>query len=135
MRIPFTIEQFLDVMRRYNEAVWPAQWALLATGLAAAIVATRGTRRAAHAASASLALLWLWMALAHHLAFFRAINPAATLYATAFVLEAAALARWGVWRGRVAFDTHAGVAAPIGWALVLYALLAYPALGSLLGSR
>ena len=29
MRLPFTTDQFLDVLRRYNEAVWPAQWALL----------------------------------------------------------------------------------------------------------
>ena len=30
MRLPFTIDQFLDVFSRYNVAVWPAQWGLAA---------------------------------------------------------------------------------------------------------
>ena len=29
MRLPFTIDQFLDVFRRYNLAVWPAQWVVV----------------------------------------------------------------------------------------------------------
>ena len=29
MRLPFTIDQFLDVFRRYNLAVWQAQWVLV----------------------------------------------------------------------------------------------------------
>jgi len=25
MRLPFTVEQFLEVFARYNDAIWPAQ--------------------------------------------------------------------------------------------------------------
>jgi hypothetical protein len=41
MRLPFTIDQFLDVFSRYNVAVWPTQWGLAAAAVGAAVVAMR----------------------------------------------------------------------------------------------
>jgi hypothetical protein len=41
MPLPFTVEQFLDVFRRYNEQVWPAQLALLLLGVGAVVLAAR----------------------------------------------------------------------------------------------
>jgi hypothetical protein len=35
MSLPFTVEQFLGVFSRYNEAIWPAQLVAYALGLAA----------------------------------------------------------------------------------------------------
>ena len=139
MRIPFTVEQFLEVFRRYNEGVRPAQWLLLAAGVAAVVLAMRDGRGAARAAAAILAALWLWMAVAYHLAYFRAINPVAVAFAALFVAQALLLAWLGVWRGRLAFSGRAGARADGAWTvgavLVLYALVAYPALGYVLGHR
>ena len=135
MRIPFTIEQFLDVFRRYNESVWPAQWILLLVGVAAVVLARRADPRASRAISLALAGLWLWMGVVYHLTFFRAINPAAVAFGLLFVAQAALLAWLGAWRGRLAFAARADAAGVTGGLLVLYALVAYPALGYVLGHR
>src|SRR5689334_3555624 len=103
MRLPFTTEQFLDVMRRYNEAVWPAQWALLLLGVCAVAVAVRAGTTGGRAVAAILATLWLWMGIAYHLAFFRAINPAATAFGALFVAQGALFLWLGVRRDRLAF--------------------------------
>lgn len=135
MSLPFTTEAFLDVFRRYNEAVWPAQWALTALGAAAALLARRARANASRAAAALLAALWLWTGVVYHLGFFRRINPAAVLFAAACVAQAAALAWWGAWRGRIDFRPRRDAAGAVGAALVLYALVLYPLLGLALGHR
>lgn len=39
MELPFSTEAFFAVMGRYNEAVWPMQWLLYATGVGLAVLA------------------------------------------------------------------------------------------------
>lgn len=135
MKPPFSTEQFFEVFRLYNEAVWPMQLALNAAALAAlALVFARrgGTGRLA---SAILAALWAWMGIAYHLLYFREINPAATLFGVLFLAGAAAFAWTGVVRDRLHFAPQRGIAGAVGWALVVYALVLYPLAAVLLGHR
>lgn len=130
MGLPFTVEAFLDVFRRYNDAVWPLQWLLGALGIAAVALAARGGPRAGRRVSAILALLWLWTGLVYHVAFFRAINPAAAAFGAACVAQAALFAWLGVVRGRIAFAPRRDVAGVAGATLAAYALVVYPMLGA-----
>ena len=91
MSLPFTQEQFLQVMQRYNEALWPAPVALNALALAA--VAALGIRRPGrHVFIAGvLALLWAWSAVCYHFLYFYEINPAAALFGAMFLAAGGAL--------------------------------------------
>lgn len=53
MRLPFTNEQFFTVFRRYNEAVWPAQWMLVGLAVLAVGLALQGSRRVVASSAAS----------------------------------------------------------------------------------
>lgn len=135
MRLPFTIDQFLEVFRRYNLAVWPAQWVLVALGLLAVLLALSERRSAARCVSAILALMWLWMAAAYHLAFFSAVNRAAIVFAAAFAVEAA-LFTWAVSRTPpITYRPRSSVAAIVGATLIIYAVVVYPLLGHVFGHR
>jgi hypothetical protein len=133
MGLPFTVEAFLDVFRRYNDAVWPLQWLLGALGIAAVALAARGGPRAGRRVSGILTLLWLWTGLVYHVAFFRAINPAAAAFGAACVAQAALFAGLGVGRGRIAFAPRRDVAGVAGATLAAYALVVYPMLGAATG--
>ena len=135
MRLPFTTEQFLDVFARYNEAVWPAQLLLLALALAVVALAFRESPTGGRWVAVLLAALWLWMAVAYHLAFFRAINPAAVAFAALFAIQALLLMWAGAWRGRLLFGRRPRWVMATGLALIVYALVLYPALGLALGHR
>jgi hypothetical protein len=135
MRVPFTVEQFLDVFRRYNEAVWPAQWILTALGVAAVVLALGRAPHAGRMIGGLLALLWLWMGAVYHLTFFRPINPAATAFGAVFLVQAALLAWLGVWRGALDFQVRRDAAGLMGALVILYALVLYPAIGHALGHR
>ena len=77
--------------------------------------------------SAVLTLHWLWAGVVYHAMFFTPINPAAWLFAVAFVGEAFAFAWFGIVMRRLVFDqgkTARGLLAAI---FMVYAL-AYPAI-------
>jgi hypothetical protein len=133
MRVPFTLDQFLDVFGRYNEAVWPLQLLLLAMAAVAIAAAVRGGRSGSRVASTILAILWIWMGVVYHALFFRPINPAALLFAVAFVAEGVLIAWLGVVRSTLKFKPHRGAGTTIGFVLILYALLIYPAIGYAIG--
>ena len=135
MRLPFTIDQFLDVFQRYNTAVWPAQWILGALGLVAVALALTGRRSASRWVSMILALLWLWMAGAYHLAFFTSINRAAIAFAVTFALQGVLFAWVALRTPAVTYRPRSSVTTIIGAVLILYALVAYPTLGYAFGHR
>lgn len=134
MTLPFTLEQFLDVFGAYNRALWPVALALWLASLAAVVLVVRGEARASRFLAILLAVHWVWAGIAYHLAFFRAINPAATVFGALFVLQGALFAWWAFRAPPTAFRLRRDVWSQIGLALLIYALV-YPALGLALGLR
>lgn len=133
MMPPFTREEFFQVLARYNEGVLPLQIGLFLVALsafAALVVRRRGSDRVV---SAALAGLWAWMALAYHLLYFTAVNPAAWIFGAAFLGAAAAFLWAGVLRGKLAFDGESRYRRIAGHALIAYALVVYPLLSLVLG--
>ena len=131
MQLPFTHDAFLDLFGRYNSLLWPAA---LLLWVATAVVGWRWLWRGAgrgRALAGLLALHWAWSAVAYHWFFFRDINPAATLFAAAFLLQAA-LFVWLAMRPAAIIPARSGARGAIGGALVAYGL-AYPALGLAFG--
>jgi hypothetical protein len=59
MNLPFTVEQFLDVFARYNNAIWPAQLLLNLLALAVVFLAMHRYRFGDLAVSLILGLDWL----------------------------------------------------------------------------
>lgn len=89
MDLPFSRTQFFQAIADYNVAVWPAPFVLTLLALAMVALALRGSGRLV---AWGLALLWAWLALAYHLAFFWRINPAAPVFAVISLGAAAAFA-------------------------------------------
>jgi len=133
---PFTAQQFLDVFREYNDAVWPLQVVFYALALITiAFVVRSRSATTSRVASALLSLLWLWMGIVYHLTFFRTINPLATAFGVLFIIQAFLFAWFGVWTSRLSFRPEAGWNGVMGWVLLTYALVLYPLLGYAFGQR
>lgn len=128
MQLPFTVEQFLDVFTRYNNAIWPGQILLFLAALTVVILAVRRHRHSDRTISAIMSLLWLWTGLVYHIGFFSVINPAAFGFGGFCVLQGA-LFGWLAVRGKVEYRASSGWRQLTGSALILYALLLYPLLG------
>jgi hypothetical protein len=122
--LPFTVDEFLGVFAAYNRALIIGAAGLWFVAVGVLIGAARHPGRASRALSLFFAALWGWNAVAYHALFFTSINPAAWLFAAAFLLQAILFA---VTYRHVEYFAAAGLREWTGVALVLYAL-AYPLL-------
>jgi hypothetical protein len=126
MQIPFTAQQFFEVMARYNLAVWPAPVVLQVLALLALVFVLRPHRLSGAVISAVLSVLWAWTGVAYHLVFFTAINPLAYVFGVGSLLAAGVFLVQGVVRRRLEFRVVKGVRSFVGVGLVVFALLVYP---------
>jgi hypothetical protein len=135
MRLPFSREQFFAVLTEYNDAVWPIQ-ILLALVAVTLVVATTRTKVRTRWIAIGIAALWIWMAIAYHLAFFAEINPAAMAFAVLFLVEATLIAWYGMRApGLEIRSPRHTLSRRVGWLLIVYALVLYPVIGYALGRR
>ena len=133
--MPFTITDFLDVFRRYNEGVWPAQWILVILALVAVLSAAFRARRLTNAPAVILAVLWLWVGVVYHFAYFRSINPAAAVFGALFIVQAGLFVWLALRKPSIRFTVERDVAGLLGGLLIVFALVIYPSLGWLAGHR
>lgn len=130
MQLPFTTEQFLEIILRYNEAVWPMQAVLY---LVAAAMIWQAARRSGGSRWVTLTLgfMWAWMGVVYNWLFFTEINPAAWGFGAFFVLQALLFVLADV-KG-LAFRLELDAFGLTGAVFLLYGLVLYPVLGALAG--
>jgi len=133
MQIPFTTEQFLDVIKFYNEAFFPIQilFNILAFWCVYLLFTNSHIKR--KALLGYLAFLWLWMGIAYHLAFFTSINNAAYFFGTLFIIQGILLGFYTFAGGELTFGFQKTWYNIVGIVFLFYALIAYPVLGHNLG--
>src|SRR4051812_33107281 len=130
---PFTIDQFLGVFEQYNQAIWPMHIVAYILGIAVIILAAKKTRYSSQMISVVLACFWGWMGIVYHLMYFSAINRAALGFGILFIIQAILWLVFGIVRPKLEFRVEANPYALTGLALIAYAMLIYPLLGTLLG--
>jgi hypothetical protein len=135
VNLPFTPEEFFGVFARYNQAVWPMQAVLIGIAVACVAFLYSGREWSSRQIAKLLAVLWAWMAIVYHFQHFARINPAAWVFGAVFLLGAGTFVWHGVVKRRLVFrpiGTWRGLA---GAALIVFALVVYPAIGHALGHR
>jgi hypothetical protein len=130
---PFTAEQFLDVIARYNHGVWPMPLVFYLLAPALVYLALRPGPARSRWIAAILASLWAWMGVVYHWIFFSEINPAAWVFGGAFLVQAALFAIVARRRHALRFRFTRDAPGITGAAFLAYALLLYPLLGALAG--
>jgi peptidoglycan/LPS O-acetylase OafA/YrhL len=129
----FTVEQFLDVFEKYNEALWPMQIVAYAVGIALVVLALTRWKRASAVIFGALAVMWAGMAVGYMWLYFADINGAANLFGGFFLAQAVLLGYMAVKERSAPFGRARDSRTWIGLALITYALLVYPLLGAALG--
>ncbi len=124
--MPFTRDQFFDVLGAYNTALWPFVVALWIVTVMAVVRLFREPDSIGRLMPVLLSAHWVWAGLAYHAAFFTRINPAAWLFAALFLIEAGILAWYGPVRGRLHWSSpRRSTWQFVAWTLIVYGLL-YP---------
>ena len=132
-KIPFTTEQFLRVFEKYNQAIYPFQFALILVAIISVFLAASRKPFANKLISYLLGFLWLWMGIVYHLIFFTAISPPAYLFGTLFIIQGLLFLYEGVVRNRLSFRASQNFYGIFGTIFIAYALVIYPLIGYALG--
>jgi hypothetical protein len=129
MKTPFTVDQFVEVFKTYNESVFPAQVLFYLIALATVFLVTRQSRISHRVISGILAFFWLWMGVVYHLAFFTEITGAAYFFGALFVLQSVLFLILGVVNDRLSFRFDTDGYGITGVTLIFFALFVYPVYG------
>lgn len=127
--MPFTIEQFLEVFKTYNQGVFPIQVLLYIMAFAAIFFAIRKASYSGKLISFILSLLWLWMGIVYHFNYFTSINQAAWLFGGLFILQGIIFFVIGVLKSKLTFKFKSDLRGITGTIHILFALIIYPVLG------
>lgn len=131
--LPFTVDQFLGVFEKYNQAIWPMHVVAYILGIAALVLVVKKTPYSDRAISMILAFLWAWVGIVYHLMYFSTINGAALGFGVLFIVQAVLWIIFGVVRPKLSFQWETNPYTIIGAVMIVYAMVVYPILGTLLG--
>jgi len=133
MKMPFTTEQFMQVFKNYNTAVFPVQIILYAAGITAIYFAVKKHKWSDKFIAATLSLLWLWMGIVYHIIFFAAINKAAYLFGVLYILQGGLFIYFLFSKKHLSFKFHKNTCGVTGGILIVYAMIIYPVIGYFTG--
>ena len=135
MQIPFTIKEFLEVFKNYNQSVFPIQiifYLLVFYGL---YLLFKNHKHKNIFLNSLIAFLWLWIGIVYQLIFFTTINKAAYAFGILFIIQGFMFAYFGAYKNLVSFKFSNSVSVITGIIFIVYALIIYPVLGYLLGHQ
>ena len=133
MKPPITLEQFLEVFRNYNQAIFPMQIVFYLIGIVAIYSAIKPNAHSNKFISSILVFFWLWMGVVYHLIYFTEINKLAYLFGGLFIVQGILFMVLGVFQDKFSFQFKADKYGITGLILMVFALVIYPILGHFLG--
>lgn len=135
MNIPFTIEEFLNVFKTYNQSVFPIQIVFYLIAFFCVYLLFKPTKNSGKIVNSALSFFWLWIGIVYHLIFFTSINKAAYFFGILFIIQGALFFYYGVAKAKISYKYHNNYFNYIGIIFISYALIVYPILGYFLGHQ
>ncbi len=132
MKLPFTIRQFLEVFREYNNTVFPLQILFVLLAALTIYIVYKGSKKHQRFVLFILAAFWIWMGIVYQIGYFSVINKVAYFFGVLFVLQSILLLIYGLARTTV-FNFQKNILSMISVPLLVYALIVYPLIGYFTG--
>ncbi|ULQ54311.1 DUF6064 family protein [Flavihumibacter fluvii] len=133
MKVPFTIEQFLQVFKDYNLSIWPGQIIFYLLGIIILFFTIKKTSYSNLVINIILSFLWLWMGIIYHLIFFTAINKGAYLFGFIYIIHSMLTLYYGAFKSTLTYHFTYSFYSFTGGLLICYALIFYPIIGFFVG--
>ena len=133
MQLPFSLGDFLNIFKEYNEAVFPLQIIFYFIAFFSIYLIFTKYKYSNKIVNSFLSFFWLWIGIVYHLIFFSTINNAAYFFGIMFIIQGVLFTIWGVFKNSLSFEYKNSTTNIVGIILLLYALIFYPVIGYQLG--
>ena len=114
MRLPFTPEEFMQIFRDYNTAVFPMQIIFYLLAITVLYYLVRKNQQSDKAISIILSFFWLWMGIVYHIIYFTTINKAAYIFGTGFIIQGLIFLWIGIYQKTLNFSFQKNFSGIIG---------------------
>jgi hypothetical protein len=129
MKVPFTIDQFLQVFKNYNLAIWPMQIVFYMLSFVMIYLAFKKSKSSDIIIQLVLASLWFWMGIVYHFGLFASINKAAWGFGILNIAQGFIILYSGIVKSKLTFTYHPNLYGITGILIIVYALIVYPVIG------
>lgn len=133
LELPFTQDQFLNVFRDYNNAIWPVQVFTYLAGILTIFLTNQNRPFTNKIISLALGVFWLWMGVCYHILFFSDINTAAYFFGGLFLIQGLLFLITGFITTTLEFHFRSNWYGALGGLFIFYALIIYPIWGTSIG--
>lgn len=133
MKLPFTIQQFLEVLKNYNQSVFPMQIIFYLLALTGILLSIKKIAKADKIINVILSFFWIWMGVVYHLLYFTRINKAAYVFGMIFILQGLLFFYQGVLNDKLTYKFRFDKFGWVGALLMTFALIIYPFLSYVFG--
>ena len=133
MQFPFTVGEFLNVFKSYNEKIFPVQILFYFIAFYCIYLIFKRNKNVNKIISIVLSFFWIWIGIVYQLIYFSSINSAAYAFGVLFLVQGSLFAYYGILKGSLSFSYERNALNIIGIIFLLYALIVYPVLNYLLG--
>jgi hypothetical protein len=126
MNLPFTTEQFFNVIEKYNLTMFPFQLIILLLGIVCLFLLHFNFSAKDRFIGSFLSILWIWIGIAYHLVFFTVINKVAFIFGAIFILQGLLIMLNTFNRRKLIFTLTFQAKDYFGYIFILYGLIIYP---------
>ena len=130
MKPPFTSEQFFEVFKNYNLAVFPMQIAFYLIAFWIIYLVFKPNSKSDKIIIVELSFFWLWMGIIYHIIFFTEINKLANVFGGLFIIQGILFL---IFQSKFSFQFQKDIYGISGMILIAFSLIIYPTLGYLFG--
>ncbi len=135
MQLPFTTEEFLNIFKSYNQAVFPLQILFITAALFCIYILFKDYKIKNKIINGVLSFLWLWIGIVYQVLFFSSINKAAYFFGIIFIIQSLLFLYYGVVKEELQYNFKKSFSNYLGMLFLIYALVIYPVLGHMLGHQ
>ncbi len=135
MNFPFTIKEFLNVFKNYNQSIFPLQILFYLLAILMIYLLFKKIKFGNKIITILLSFFWLWIGIVYQIIFFSGINKAANFFGALFILQGIIFFVYGVIYNKLSFSYKKNIYNYTGIIFILYALIIYPVIGHLLGHQ
>jgi hypothetical protein len=133
MKIPFSMEDFLNVFGRYNTDVWPIHIVFYFLAVLSMVLVVRAYPKSNQFINAILSFFWIWMGIVYHILYFSSINPVAVFFGALFIVQGILFAYVGTYKNDIRYEFRSTIFGITGILFIAYGLVIYPLLSYAFG--
>ena len=133
MKPPFTSEQFLEVFKNYNLAVFPMQIIFYLIAFWIIYLMIKPNLKSNKIITILISFFWMWMGIVYHVIFFTTINKLAYVFGGFFIIQGFLFLLFVFFQNKFSFGFQKNKYGIIGLVLIIFSLIVYPILGFVFG--